>query len=143
MADTKPREYTADEVAVSFDANLCIHSGRCLKGLPEVFDLEKRPWIQPGNADAERVIETVDRCPSGALQWRSLKVGHAAPVAEEQPTMQVRRDGPIYVRGNVELDGGDGEPITESRRFALCRCGQSQNKPFCDNTHEETGWKAG
>lgn len=142
MTERKVREYATDEIAVSFDAALCIHSGRCLRGVPEVFDLEARPWIQPANADAERVMRTVDRCPSGALQWRSLSGSQDAPVPEESPSLRFRRNGPIYVRGNFTIVGGDGELLTESRRVALCRCGASDNKPFCDNSHKETGWKA-
>lgn len=62
--------YEAQDVTVTFDPSVCIHSGECLRGLPEVFDLQRRRWIRPENAPAERVADQVRRCPSGALQYR-------------------------------------------------------------------------
>lgn len=61
-----------DKVEVRFDRRTCIHSGVCLASLPEVFDLDRRPWIQPENADSEKLLEAVALCPSGALQARKL-----------------------------------------------------------------------
>lgn len=62
------RTYTGRDVAVSFDAGLCRHAAECVRGLPEVFDTQRRPWILPDGAGADRVIEVVGRCPSGALR---------------------------------------------------------------------------
>lgn len=64
----KPHVYRGSEVTVSFDSNVCIHAGNCVRELPEVFNLKGRPWVQPDQAQAERVVEQVGRCPSGALQ---------------------------------------------------------------------------
>jgi uncharacterized Fe-S cluster protein YjdI len=143
VSTNEPREYRTDQIAVSFDPAICIHTGRCLRGLPQVFDLEARPWIQPEHATAEDVIEVINRCPSGALQWRMLDGNQEDEVATETPALRLTRDGPIYVRGNVGITGADGEALTHSHRVALCRCGHSANKPFCDNSHREAGWKAG
>lgn len=62
------RRYAGRAVDVTFDAEVCRHSGNCVRGLPAVFDAAKRPWIQPDNESAEAVIAAVGRCPSGALQ---------------------------------------------------------------------------
>jgi len=53
------------------------------------------------------------------------------------------RDGPYLIRGEFELTDQDGRPI-ETRRgtIALCRCGASRTKPFCDGTHKAIGFKA-
>lgn len=67
MSDTR-RTYTGEEIDVSFDATLCQHAGECVRGLPAVFDTQRKPWITPDGADAESVAEVVARCPSGALQ---------------------------------------------------------------------------
>jgi uncharacterized Fe-S cluster protein YjdI len=61
--------YETDEISVSFDPNLCIHSGVCIRGLPAVFDVKRKRWIRPELATAEQVGEQVARCPSGALQY--------------------------------------------------------------------------
>ncbi len=67
----RKQHYATDEITVTFDPNICIHSAECLKTLPEVFDVSKKRWIRPENASAGKVVETVDRCPSGALRIES------------------------------------------------------------------------
>jgi uncharacterized Fe-S cluster protein YjdI len=62
------RRYAGHAVDVSFDAEICEHSGNCVRGLPAVFDVKRKPWIEPDAADADEVRAAVARCPSGALQ---------------------------------------------------------------------------
>jgi uncharacterized Fe-S cluster protein YjdI len=62
------KTYRGKEVDVSFDPEVCIHSGNCVRGLPPVFDAKRRPWIDPDGASADEVVAQVKRCPSGALQ---------------------------------------------------------------------------
>jgi uncharacterized Fe-S cluster protein YjdI len=62
--------YETPEVAVTFDPNLCQHTGVCLRGLPAVFDVREKRWVRPELAPAADVIAQVGRCPSGALQIR-------------------------------------------------------------------------
>ncbi|MEU8762907.1 (4Fe-4S)-binding protein [Streptomyces sp. NPDC048659] len=64
-----PKTYTGKGIAVHFDAERCRHAARCVQGLPEVFDITRRPWITPDAAPAEVVAEVVRRCPSGALTY--------------------------------------------------------------------------
>ncbi|GGG18629.1 hypothetical protein GCM10007425_11410 [Lysinibacillus alkalisoli] len=63
------RYYEGTDLTVSFDAEVCIHSGNCVRGLHEVFNLEQRPWIQVDQATKEEVMRVIDTCPSGALQY--------------------------------------------------------------------------
>ncbi len=63
------KAYQGESIEVSFDNEVCQHSGECVRGLPGVFDARKRPWIDPNGADAEAVAAQVERCPSGALQY--------------------------------------------------------------------------
>jgi uncharacterized Fe-S cluster protein YjdI len=63
------RKYTGKDVDVYFNKDKCIHSTRCIKGDPEVFDTKRRPWILPDNASAEDVGKVIDTCPSGALKY--------------------------------------------------------------------------
>lgn len=60
--------YETDQVRVTFDPEVCRHSGVCLRALPAVFDISRRRWIDPGRATAEEVMAAVAKCPSGALQ---------------------------------------------------------------------------
>jgi len=62
--------YESDDIVVTFDPNVCIHSGECIRGLPAVFDVRLKRWVRPENAPAGQVAEQVRRCPSGALQFR-------------------------------------------------------------------------
>jgi uncharacterized Fe-S cluster protein YjdI len=62
------KNYVGANVTVSYDRALCTHAAECVRGLPAVFDVNARPWIQPNHAASEAVIATVARCPSGALR---------------------------------------------------------------------------
>ena len=64
------QSYESDDIVVTFDPTVCVHSGVCLRGLPAVFDVRLKRWVRPENAPAEQVAEQVRRCPSGALQFR-------------------------------------------------------------------------
>ncbi len=61
--------YEATGIIVTFDPDLCIHSGVCVRGLPDVFDIKRKHWIRPELRDAEVVAQQVERCPSRALQY--------------------------------------------------------------------------
>jgi uncharacterized Fe-S cluster protein YjdI len=128
-------------IEVTFDPNLCAHAGNCLRGLPEVFNLQARPWIQPENATADALAETVRRCPSGALTYRRLD-GGAEEVAEEGVAIRPVRNGPLYARGDIEVLDGEGNLLRRATRAALCRCGTSENKPFCDGSHVKAGFRS-
>lgn len=64
------QEYRTEAITVTFDPNICIHSGVCVRGLPAVFDVRRRDWVRPDAATAAEVAAQIDRCPSGALQYR-------------------------------------------------------------------------
>jgi uncharacterized Fe-S cluster protein YjdI len=70
--------YEAPNIIVIFNPNVCIHSGVCVRGLPAVFDVKRKRWVQPELASAAEVAAQVARCPSGALQYR-LKSEEGAP----------------------------------------------------------------
>ena len=128
-----PRKYSGDRIDVFFEAALCIHAKECVHGLPDVFDPVKRPWIQPMNASADALAETIHRCPTGALHYeRGDGTSEAADVGD---SMTLVPNGPLYVRGDVTLRLPDGTLVRHDTRIALCRCGQSKNKPYCDNSH--------
>ena len=63
------KTYAGKDVDVSFDPEICEHAGNCVRGLPAVFDVKRRPWIAPDAAPRDDVVAQVKRCPSGALQY--------------------------------------------------------------------------
>jgi uncharacterized Fe-S cluster protein YjdI len=62
-------KYANGEVTISWQPELCIHSGRCVRGLPEVFKAKEKPWITPEGSTTEKIIQQVKKCPSGALSY--------------------------------------------------------------------------
>jgi uncharacterized Fe-S cluster protein YjdI len=71
--DKPLQTYETPEITVTFDPNVCIHSGICVRGLPAVFDIKRKRWVRPELASPEEVAAQVARCPSGALQYRLKK----------------------------------------------------------------------
>lgn len=134
------KDYATKDIVVTFDAARCIHAAECVHGAPDVFDPTARPWIRLENADAEYVAEVVRRCPTGALTARRPD-GTAIETPDADNNLRVVADGPLYLRGRVVYEGGQHANQVEYTRVALCRCGASNNKPFCDNSHTNVGFK--
>jgi uncharacterized Fe-S cluster protein YjdI len=145
----------APVLTVHWDSERCIHSRHCVTGLPEVFDFDARPWIRVDEASADRIAEQVDRCPSGALGYTRFDGGPLGPGARsEQPgpasddggsddvavTVRVTAGGPLSVRGPVQVVDDAGAVLRVTSRVALCRCGASGDKPFCDGSHMRVGF---
>jgi CDGSH-type Zn-finger protein/uncharacterized Fe-S cluster protein YjdI len=134
VTGSSAKRYTSDAVTVTFDAHRCIHAAECVRGLPAVFDKNRRPWILPTAASADEIAVVVERCPTGALHYERADGGPTERPAARN-TLQVRARGPYYARGKLRVITAQGELYLNDVRIAFCRCGQSQNKPFCDNSH--------
>ena len=106
-----------------------------------MFDAVARPWIDVDQATADEIAEVVMTCPTGALHFRRLDGGpdEAGP---PETTVNPQRDGPLYLRGTLRIEDASGRLIREDTRVALCRCGASSNKPFCDGTHRLIGFRS-
>jgi CDGSH-type Zn-finger protein/uncharacterized Fe-S cluster protein YjdI len=133
--DTNIYTYEGTDVTVTWDRERCIHAAACVEGLPSVFDPERRPWIQPDQADPDAVEAVVPQCPTGALHL-TRNGADPEPVPDEN-RISIAPNGPLYVRADAELIDSDGETILSDTRMALCRCGRSENKPLCDGSHDE------
>jgi len=68
MASTRLQTYKTPDITVTFDPTKCRHTGKCVRGLPAVFDIKRKRWVAPEAAPADDVAAQVARCPSGALQ---------------------------------------------------------------------------
>jgi uncharacterized Fe-S cluster protein YjdI len=135
--------YETDAITVTFDPNVCIHSAVCLRGLPGVFDVRRRKWIDLDRGTAQAVAEVIRRCPSGALQYQMPGEHPMSHRTDTAPTTDVRieviKDGPVKVTGGITLVAEDGTTERQERVF-LCRCGGSARKPLCDGTHKRNGF---
>lgn len=139
--DEDVHEYTGEDIVVTYDVERCTHARECVRGLPDVFDPDERPWIDPDNAAVDELASVIMRCPTGALQFERTDSGPAEPVPERN-TVSVVPDGPLYLRGDIEIAAPDERVLLRDTRVALCRCGASSNKPLCDNSHEAAEFEA-
>ena len=139
MSDDKIFEYEGEEIDVSWDGRLCIHVGECGRADNDLFVGGRKPWCVPDEVDEATVVDVVKRCPTGALAYRSHDGDDEE--ADERNVVVVSNNGPLYVRGNLNIDGAADDMPGVKFRAALCRCGLSKNKPFCDNTHEDAGFR--
>ena len=80
-------------------------------------------------------------CPTGALRYEPVDDSVAPEAPDEPTTIDVRPNGPLFVRGRVRLTSPGGEALEGEYRVALCRCGASENKPYCDNSHRLIGFR--
>lgn len=139
------KEYSNGEVTIVWKNELCIHSTICWKaatGMPDVFNPKERPWIRPEGANTEQLIAQVDKCPSGALSYyrNDQPAGTAPQTVAVENIIEVSPNGPLLVYGNVTIKDKDGNETRKSKVTALCRCGASANKPYCDGSHARTGF---
>lgn len=134
------KEYKKEDLTVVWDAGKCIHSAICANGLPSVFKPKDRPWIQTDNASKKEIMDVVSKCPSGALSFyigekKELEMDNGATKVE------VKTNGPLLVSGNLTVTNSDGKEEQKTRMTAFCRCGASENKPYCDGAHNEIGFQ--
>ena len=134
------RTYENDQIRVFWDSSLCIHTAICLERGQGTFDVNRRPWIALDIADVEVIASTIEACPSGALRYERLD-GSPSEVADVPTTMVPWPNGPLLVRGEIEVRDRHGDVFTASPRAAICRCGASSNQPFCDLSHREAGFR--
>ena len=139
MSNKKVHTYEGETADVTWDGRLCIHIGECGRAVGELFVGGRKPWCQPDLVQLGDVVDVVERCPTGAIAYQR-KDGGPAESAPGENTVVVANNGPLYLRGDLDIDGKADDMPGVAFRAALCRCGKSAHKPFCDNNHERTGF---
>jgi uncharacterized Fe-S cluster protein YjdI len=132
------KHYSNGEVTIVWKPSVCIHSTVCWKnttGLPHVFNPSEKPWIKPEAATTAEMVQQVDKCPSGALSYFFNNADPGKDIVGADTKIEVTPNGPLLVYGNITLKDKEGSEFRRSKVTAFCRCGQSQNKPFCDGSH--------
>jgi CDGSH-type Zn-finger protein/uncharacterized Fe-S cluster protein YjdI len=140
MTTSPIHRYPGRDADVTWDARLCIHVGECTRAQGELFVAKRQPWCQPDLTTVVEVVEVCERCPSGALV-HEVKDGRTVEAAAQRNTIHVTHNGPLFVRGELAIEGAPADMPGARFRAALCRCGQSKNKPFCDGSHTAAGFK--
>lgn len=136
----KLHDFSVTGITVTWSKRRCIHAAECVSGLPRVFRPGERPWVKLDGADADAVAEVVRRCPTGALHY-ARQDGGAAETPPATNSVRLRRNGPTYLFGDIEIRNAEGETLLKDTRAALCRCGASGNRPLCDNSHLGVGFR--
>lgn len=135
--------YEGKEITVYDNRAVCSHPGYCTDMLPEVFHSGQINWIFPDKGKVEDIIKVCEVCPSGALSYKltgEKNIINRPPDDEKKITIgrgYNRYDGPFEVSGGIELDDPEGNKPDSVEHYALCRCGHSKNKPFCDGRHRK------
>lgn len=159
------RKYTNGEITVYWKPSACVHASYCYRELIEVFDPSRRPWVDMKGASTERIIEVVNLCPTEALSWKwndeekNKNIGrdqlnhinfrrpelvqndnNVSTIRETAATVKVMPDGPVVISGNFNLEYGTTKKHVKDGMTSICRCGRSDNMPFCDGKHRKIGF---
>jgi len=140
--------YEGQQVTILDNRGTCQHSGRCSDRLATVFRTNAEPFVAPSGGRLDEIIRAVRDCPSGALSYALDDIEARSQVdwsGTREPAIEVSKDGPYRITGSVTLLGSDGEATVRNEgasteHYALCRCGHSQNKPFCSGMHWYVGF---
>ncbi|MGI9200289.1 MAG: CDGSH iron-sulfur domain-containing protein [Woeseiaceae bacterium] len=139
MSSGKVFKFDGSRATVSWHGRLCIHVGECGRAKGDLFVAGRKPWCQPDTSSDDEVEEVVLRCPTGALTV-DYEDGTRPEKADAENSVHVAYNGPLFMRGDLEIAAAPENAPGLNFRAALCRCGKSRNKPYCDNSHEKAGF---
>jgi uncharacterized Fe-S cluster protein YjdI len=159
------RKYTNGEITVYWKPAACVHASYCYRELIEVFDPSRRPWVDMKRASTEKIIEVVNLCPTEALTWKwndeeknkNIGIDHLNHVTFRRPelmqnddnvktskeitaSVKIMKDGPVVISGNFTLEHGTTKRHIKDGMTSICRCGASDNMPYCDGKHRKIGF---
>jgi CDGSH-type Zn-finger protein/truncated hemoglobin YjbI len=135
--------YRGQQVTIMDNRGICQHSGYCSDRLAAVFRAGQEPFVAPSGGRMDEIIRAARDCPSGALSYAidgREQREHVDWGNDREQAVEVTKDGPYRVTGGIALVGADGNPVqraagASAEHYAICRCGHSQNKPFCSGMH--------
>ena len=160
---TGNRKYSNNDITVYWKPGACVHASYCYRELIEVFDPSRRPWVDMNGASTQKIIETVDLCPTEALSWKWNEEEKNREITSEHPnhikfrrpelidkqddipaetplSVKIMTDGPIVIKGSFTLvNYGISKEVKDSI-ISICRCGESDHQPFCDGKHRKIGF---
>jgi CDGSH-type Zn-finger protein len=143
MVKDKRKNYVGKRITIHDNRKICSHAAECVNNLSSVFKINARPWINPDAAETkEEIIDTIRKCPSGALSY-SVDGIEYQDQNDRMPMITVSKDGPYHVTGGINMIGDNIQWAEGSSKehYVLCRCGASNNKPFCDGMHRLINFK--
>jgi CDGSH-type Zn-finger protein/truncated hemoglobin YjbI len=140
--------YVGEQVTIFDNRGICAHSGFCTDRLVSAFHTGGDPFVSPSGARMDELIRAVRDCPSGALSFAidGREAREYVDQAVREPAIEVSKDGPYRITGGLVLTDENGDAVARVEgasleHYSLCRCGQSQNKPFCSGRHWYVGFR--
>ena len=131
-SDPSGKAYPTSGVTVWFDKARCLHFAECVRGLNDVFQPGRKPWVRPELGEPDEIARVIRRCPTGALHYR---LDRGTPEEPDVPTrVRPLKNGPLVVRGDLLIKTAGG--AVRDTRAAFCACGSTANAPFCDGACE-------
>ena len=128
------KEYSKGDFTIVWRPGVCIHAGICAKTLPQVYNPDVRPWIKAENATINDLKAQIDECPSGALSYYT-RGKEITEIKTQETKVEVRANGPLLITGTLLVTDAEGNTVVKTKKTAFCRCGASNNKPYCDGAH--------
>lgn len=136
------KEYSNEDLTVVWQPARCIHSEKCFHGLSDVFNPKNRPWVSVKGGSSIEIKNQIDKCPSGALSYKLINADlKKSEIISEEQIVEVVKDGPLMIYGNINVRNHDGSETSKHKVTAFCRCGASNNKPYCDGSHKKIGFE--
>jgi uncharacterized Fe-S cluster protein YjdI len=160
------RSYRNKDITVYWKPLACIHASYCYRELIEVFDPNRRPWVDMDGSTTAKIIDVVNLCPTEALTWKwneeeknndidhgqlnHIKFKRPELLAfkeeesreKEYPTsIKIMIDGPVVLKGNFTLNYSGNSKDFKDGIISICRCGASDHQPFCDGRHRKIGFE--
>jgi len=131
--------YAGKEATINYNPLLCSHAAECGRIASDIFNPAQKPWVQPDNGTMADLEAVVTACPSGALSFAAAEdVAHR--VDPQRAQIVVERNGPYWVR-DIPPPTPERAKGAADRKYVLCRCGLSGNKPYCDGSHRDAKWR--
>ncbi|MFK5971722.1 MAG: (4Fe-4S)-binding protein [Flavobacteriaceae bacterium] len=135
------KKYQKEDLTIIWKPKLCIHSSVCVKELPEVYNPKEKPWIKAEMASIEELRSQIEKCPSNALSYTMKNTSMKEKPQIMETKIEVTKNGPLLVYGHLEVIDTEGKIEKKKRTTAFCRCGASNNKPYCDGAHQLAGFE--
>jgi uncharacterized Fe-S cluster protein YjdI len=131
-------KYKRENLTVNWEPQKCSHAAKCVNGLPSVFDSNKKPWVNMDGASIQEIKNQVISCPSGALSLKSeiMDKNQKSKDQSSNINVSIMEKGPYIIKGPCVIVNEKGEETIKDGNVALCRCGASANKPYCDGSHK-------